>query len=233
MTPKTATALPLKRPGPKGGKRDENRQRRRQSLLDAALPLFLAHGIEAVTIDQIVERTGVAKGSFYRYFSDKRALVDALLEPVRAALREALSRCEAAISAARGNAELLAAYQGLATTIAFAIFTHRDVVLLYLQEWCAPKVGARAPMVELGEELAEASLRLTRAAENGGLLRPLNARVTSLAVLGAIDRLLYHTLKGEPMPDAEATSNALISMVMDGLRPGGGGGLGLEPPPQE
>lgn len=40
-------------------------------LQRAALALFLQYGIEAVTIDQIVDGARTAKGSFYRYFRDK------------------------------------------------------------------------------------------------------------------------------------------------------------------
>ena len=51
-------------------------------LVRAALGLFLSHGLEAVTIDDITRQAGVAKGSFYRYFEDKAALVRVLFEEV-------------------------------------------------------------------------------------------------------------------------------------------------------
>src|SRR5688500_3148300 len=72
--------LPALRPGPVGGARDANRLARLGQLGESALELFLAEGIPYVTIDQIVERAGVAKGSFYRYFRDKEELVASLLE---------------------------------------------------------------------------------------------------------------------------------------------------------
>ena len=37
-------------------------------------PLFLERGIETVTIDEITREAGVAKGSFYRYFDDKKQI---------------------------------------------------------------------------------------------------------------------------------------------------------------
>src|SRR5687767_14548749 len=74
--------VPQKRPGPAGGKRDENRRRQTAALAAAGLRLFLRHGVEAVTVEQIVDEAGVAKGSFYRYFGDKADLVEALFAPV-------------------------------------------------------------------------------------------------------------------------------------------------------
>ena len=61
--------VPETRPGQAGGKRDQNRRARTQGLCDAAEKLFLARGIESVSIDDITKEAGVAKGSFYRYFS--------------------------------------------------------------------------------------------------------------------------------------------------------------------
>ena len=54
--------------------------RRRGDLLDAAARLFAAHGVEATSVAAIAEAAGVAKGSFYRYFSSREELVAALKE---------------------------------------------------------------------------------------------------------------------------------------------------------
>lgn len=47
-------------------------------LLDAAGRVFAATGYKATNIDQIVSEAGLARGTFYRYFSDKLALLVAL-----------------------------------------------------------------------------------------------------------------------------------------------------------
>lgn len=49
-------------------------------LMAAAAALFIAKGIEATTIDDIVLRAGVAKGTFYHYFATKTDVVLALRE---------------------------------------------------------------------------------------------------------------------------------------------------------
>src|SRR5688572_13717533 len=75
------------------GKRAENRRLRTEALQRAGLGLFLQYGVEAVTIDQIVDGARTAKGSFYRYFRDKTDLVASLVEPVRCDVRSAFARC--------------------------------------------------------------------------------------------------------------------------------------------
>jgi AcrR family transcriptional regulator len=51
---------------------------RRAALVDAAGELFVSKGVEATTVDEIVEMAGVAKGTFYHYFKSKSDLLDAL-----------------------------------------------------------------------------------------------------------------------------------------------------------
>jgi AcrR family transcriptional regulator len=207
-----------KRPGAVGGKRQENRLQKTQTLTAAALSLFLEHGIEGVAIDDIIARAGMAKGNFYRYFADKRALVEALITPVRAAVLGVLTRCEQALAAARDDGELVAAYQAAALEIAGVVLAELDVVRLYVQESRAANVGARAPICALAGELADWSYALTLAAESHGLLRHVNARVTAVAVLGAVERLIFEALRGAPADTPAAVGEALIAMVLDGLR---------------
>src|SRR5438309_3531543 len=52
----------------------------RERILEAAYDLFSRRGIRAVGIDDIVERSGVARMTLYRHFASKDALVLAFLE---------------------------------------------------------------------------------------------------------------------------------------------------------
>ncbi|MBN9082106.1 MAG: TetR family transcriptional regulator [Rhizobiales bacterium 62-17] len=53
---------------------------RMDDLLTAAADLFVGKGIEATTVDDIVGRAGVAKGTFYHYFPTKTDVILALRE---------------------------------------------------------------------------------------------------------------------------------------------------------
>lgn len=74
-----ARAPPPERGRAKMGKVQENKQVKRQALLDAAYDLFLEHGLAKTSISEIASRANVAKGTFYLYFSDKDAILRALL----------------------------------------------------------------------------------------------------------------------------------------------------------
>ena len=52
-------------------KLETNKQKKREALLNTAFELFTTKGINKTAISDIVERAGVAKGTFYLYFADK------------------------------------------------------------------------------------------------------------------------------------------------------------------
>ena len=64
---------------PPEGKASQNKRRKRESLLNNAFELFTQKGITDTTISDIVEKAGVAKGTFYLYFKDKYDLRDRLV----------------------------------------------------------------------------------------------------------------------------------------------------------
>lgn len=69
---------------------------RQQTILQAALHLFLDKGVGATTLDQILERSGASVGSFYHHFQSKVEVAAALyletLELYQAAFLKELGR---------------------------------------------------------------------------------------------------------------------------------------------
>jgi AcrR family transcriptional regulator len=51
---------------------------RRSEILDQALALFLAHGYDHISLNEIIVQAGISKGVFYHYFLSKEALLAAL-----------------------------------------------------------------------------------------------------------------------------------------------------------
>lgn len=58
------------------------RESRRDALVDASSRVFMAKGVTATSVDDIVEAAGVAKGTFYLYFKTKDDAVNAVAERI-------------------------------------------------------------------------------------------------------------------------------------------------------
>lgn len=64
------------------GKVDENKQQKSDALYRSAYDLFIEQGIEKTSISDIAKYAGVAKGTFYLYFTDKYELRDRLIAKI-------------------------------------------------------------------------------------------------------------------------------------------------------
>jgi TetR/AcrR family transcriptional regulator len=53
---------------------------KRQRLIDLAIEEFAENDYDLASISKIVAQAGIAKGSFYQYFEDKKDLYQYLLE---------------------------------------------------------------------------------------------------------------------------------------------------------
>lgn len=78
------------------GKVDENKKKKKEALFNTAYELFTTKGINSTAISDIVEKAGVAKGTFYLYFKDKYDIKNKLIahktNELFAAAGEALER---------------------------------------------------------------------------------------------------------------------------------------------
>ncbi|GAA4765780.1 TetR/AcrR family transcriptional regulator [Novosphingobium ginsenosidimutans] len=100
-------------------------QRTYRALVDAGLELLAERPIDALAIDEIVGRAGVAKGSFFNHFADKAAFGQAVGAEIRVEL-------EARIGAANaGVADPLARLAGgMRTGLAFALDEPRKTAIM-------------------------------------------------------------------------------------------------------
>lgn len=64
-------------------KQSERTQTTISAILTAARPLFARDGFESVSVDQIADRAGVAKGAIYHHFASKEAIFTRVLEGVQ------------------------------------------------------------------------------------------------------------------------------------------------------
>lgn len=65
---------------------DENKNDKKERLMDTGFKLFLEKGIKDTSIQDIVDNANVAKGTFYLYFKDKYELRDILITKKSTAL---------------------------------------------------------------------------------------------------------------------------------------------------
>ncbi len=116
--------------------REAQSLRIRDSLLRACADLLFEQPIDAITINEIVQRAGVAKGSFYNHFPDKEALASTVSEAI---LTEVESRVRKSNENVTDPAYRMV--RGMCTHMQFAVSDpHRTTVMLRGHDWISAGV---------------------------------------------------------------------------------------------
>ena len=63
----------------KMGKVEENKEEKKQKILDSAFKLFTTKSVKETSVQDIATDAGIAKGTFYLYFKDKYDVQDYLI----------------------------------------------------------------------------------------------------------------------------------------------------------
>jgi AcrR family transcriptional regulator len=107
---------------------------RREELLDTALSLFLENGYECTSVEQITSAVGVAKGTFYHYFTAKQDVLERLVERFTDDLFEA---AEVALAKQEGTA--IERLRTLKLASSQAKLRHKDETLMLTQPLFTPE----------------------------------------------------------------------------------------------
>jgi TetR/AcrR family transcriptional regulator, transcriptional repressor for nem operon len=80
-----------------GGTQASEALKTREALLDAGAALAEEHGLAGVSVNMVVARAGVAKGTFYVHFKDRAAFVDAMHARFHARVEAAVEKAVAGL----------------------------------------------------------------------------------------------------------------------------------------
>jgi AcrR family transcriptional regulator len=96
---------------PDDGWRARKRRETWRRIAEAGLGLFLEHGFDAVTLDQVAVAAGISRRTFFHYFNSKEDILLAWESEAEAAFLEAIA------AEPQGHAPLQIVRDGLAKTI--------------------------------------------------------------------------------------------------------------------
>ena len=203
---------------PAESRNDAKKAARRREILEGATQVFGDKGYAAATVDDIVARLGVARGTFYLYFSDKQDVFDALVDDFVTRLERGVISIDVAHPTETPVEQLR---QNLHRVIALAL---SEPVLMRLALHDAASQGPElAHRVDAFYERLHALLDESLSiGQRIGLVRAGDRRVMVAIGLGGLKEMIYDAARGSLRGDADA----LVEEMMLFLR----GGL-LAPPP--
>jgi AcrR family transcriptional regulator len=138
---------------------DEDKETRRQALLDAAEALFLAHPDRVASVAEVAEAAGLAKGTVYLYFPSKEEMLLSLHERHVARFFAALMRLLSGRRAAGFDEVWRVTRDNLVRAPGYLPLTSRCFGLM---DRDIPIASALAFKIRVGQALANAGAGLER-----------------------------------------------------------------------
>lgn len=184
-------------------------QQTRQKLLDAAEAVFGEKGYERASIVEITQRAGVAQGTFYVYFPDKKAIFVELVKELGHRLRREIAMTVEGLSD-RLEVERI----GFRTFFTFA-HQHRN---LY-------KIVRQAEFVDeelfrwYYRRLAEGYGRGLSQAMDAGQLRRLDPECLAYCLMGITDFLGMRWVLWNDERPPESVVESMLTFIRHGIDP--------------
>ncbi|MSP15387.1 MAG: TetR/AcrR family transcriptional regulator [Myxococcales bacterium] len=189
---------------------------RREQILLAARRVFARRGFHATRVADLLDATGIARGTFYLYFDGKRAIFAALLDDVLVRLRAPIHAVDVRPGAVPPRVQL----QNMVRSILGAIVADRDLAFILLREapHAEPECAARVEQF-----YADILAMITSALAHGcalGFLRACDLATTAACLLGSVKEVVDRRILAAPVAsglDLDALTEQLLEFSLTGL----------------
>jgi AcrR family transcriptional regulator len=195
------------------GRRERKKRELRARIYETARQLFLEHGFEATTVEQIAEAADIAQATFFNHFQSKNAVLvemtSEVFDRIQALLDQQLARPGSAQARIEGFAE------SAATEVAQAGSLARTILLELMRT--AARFGSAVPYLSRVHE--PFTLIIREGQERGEVRRDLDAGFLAEMVVGAFNAAITNWMNDAEYP-LEARFRQAAAFIGEAILPG-------------
>lgn len=193
-------------------RREQQRQERRQQILEAALAVFSERGFHAANVSDVASAAGVSQGTIYWYFDSKEELFTAAL------LSFFLRFGQDSLDGLEGQETAPDKVRALGRSMARFARDAEGLFALFLEYW-----ASSARREETGQwwagiltEYKDVIVGVIEEGVERGEFRPVEAEPLVWAIMAVYDGLAAYTML-LPELDLERSSDAFVEALLTGL----------------
>jgi AcrR family transcriptional regulator len=192
---------------------DPLKQERRRQILDAAKHVFADAGYHGASINAIIERAGIARGTFYLYFESKSAVFSSILDQAMADLRRHMHRIEV------DNPKIPPQLQLRAQVIDALEYVVQDrpLAMLLLSAGHTPDAEAAERLDQFFGEIRDLLRRAFESGQEIRMLRKVQPELLAAAMLGMIRGVVELITTQPDAPKVEQVVDELLTVALRGV----------------
>lgn len=191
-------------------------EQRRQQIVEAAYEVFTERGYHATGIADIAARLDIGHGTFYRYFDNKRDILDQVVDFAVARFFTAVVTDTAGPPRTKGEFRQQMTDLGSRLYAGVAEGDPRLARLILLDAGSIDAAMSRRILGMLDSIATTIAPMLGLGVRHGFLRRDLDVDTAAKALTGCMLVALFDTLRGPTSPDARARYvETVVSMICD------------------
>jgi AcrR family transcriptional regulator len=218
--PRRTAAAPTRVPAAKEAARTNRRSpalrdERRAQLVTAARDVFGQKGYHAATVDDITRAAGVAKGTFYLYFDEKR---EVYYELVRSFLQHVKDIGASVAREVHTPGEFFARCEQAANELVRVFIEHHKLARLTYRESMSLDPELERLLRDFYRDLARVEADNIRLGIELGLFRQVDPMICAYAHIGMVERVALALLHEPSPPEPRTVVRELLSIAFEGLK---------------
>jgi AcrR family transcriptional regulator len=187
---------------------------RREQILIHAANLFGSRGYHAVSISDIIQAAGIARGTFYLYFDNKHAIFEELLDRLVVRIKSCIKKVDLSAGAPSVEAQLVF---NLASVLELLI-KDRALLSILLEGAVGLDKGFARKLAEFYDQITDTIAGSLTLGQAMGLIRLCDTRIAALAAVGGLKEVLHDALrKDEEIENLEVVASAVLDIYMSGV----------------
>jgi AcrR family transcriptional regulator len=191
---------------------DVDKVERRNQILSHARDVFAKRGYHAAKIDDIVAAAGIARGTFYLYFEDKRAIFEEIVDNTFGRLGMAVMR----VDTEHPSRTVAAQIEENIQRIVHALLEDPGTTKILLSDAVGLDPEFDRKLLFFYEEVGKLLESALLDGQERGIVAAGDARFFSIMTLGALKELMYHVI----MRDLHYPEDRIVSEIFRFLSAG-------------
>ena len=188
-----------------------DKNERRQQILQNARDVFAKHGYHAAKIDDIVAAAGIARGTFYSYFEDKRSIFDEIIDQTFARIGASIVRVDTGDPNTVGDQ----VRQNI-RAIVRALLEDRATTKILLSDAVGLDPELDKKLMSFYEAIGQMLESSLTDGQERGIVAPGDVRMFSIMSLGAMKEIMYQVT----MRDLGYSEDRIVEEIYGFLRQG-------------
>ncbi len=192
---------------------EAKRVNRRLEILQAAKLVFAERGYHAASINDIIKRAGIARGTFYLYFSSKDAVFESILDQAIEDLQSRIIGIDMDSGAAPPAMQL---HQNVTRVLEY-VLSDRELIQLLLNHGLPPESDLSLRVDAFFDHVEALIERSLSYGMSMGLCRQCDPALTAAQILGAIRGALRRLTRVQDNIDITPVATQMIDFALRGV----------------